>query len=91
MHAPACMRPFLRCSSGLSWPPGQLEQVRAQELDVLRCQEDDEDYRLAMEKLEERLEAYTQEHGIPEHSPAQLADAVQTLRWELMERAPGRL
>jgi hypothetical protein len=67
----------------------QLEQVRAQELDLVRCREDEEDYRLAMEKLEERIGAYVQEHGLPKQSPE--AEAIQRLRFELMERAAGRL
>jgi hypothetical protein len=69
----------------------QLEQVRAQELDLVRCREDEEDYRLAMEKLEERIGAYVQEHGLPKQSPEESAEAIQRLRFELMERAAGRL
>jgi hypothetical protein len=67
-----------------------LEEIRARELKVVRCREDDEDYRLAREKLTERIDAYVQEHGIPELPPEKLAEAVQNLRHELMERAAGR-
>ncbi len=68
-----------------------LEEIRARELKVVRCREDDEDYRLAREKITERIDAYVQEHGMPEEPPEGLAKAVQNLRYQLMERAAGRL
>jgi hypothetical protein len=69
----------------------QLEQVRAADLEAERYQEREEDGRLVREKLMARVEAYIQEHGIPEEPPEGLAKAVQNLRYQLMERAAGRL
>ena len=69
----------------------QLEEIRAQELEVLRCREHQEESRRASEELGARIDALIQKHGIPEEPPENLAEIVQDMRRQLMEREAGRL
>jgi hypothetical protein len=68
----------------------QLEEVRAGEVAVDRRREEKEEYRLATEQLYARIDAYIEEHGIPEEPPEGLAKAVENLRRQLTDRAEGR-
>ncbi len=63
----------------------QLEEVRAREVAVDRRLEKEEEYRLCREKLIARINAYIQQHGVPEEPPEGLANAVASLRRELLD------
>ena len=68
----------------------QLEEVRAREAAADRSLEEEEEYRICREKLIAGINAYIEEHGMPEEPPDGGAMALQNLRRELMERAGYR-
>jgi hypothetical protein len=78
----------------------QLEQVRAADLEADKYREQEEDGRIAIERMAiEKMRAWLHAQGAEQQSHESLAEAVarasgittHELRHQLMERAAGRL